>query len=110
MHRPQKRLIRTLAVLLLMAAVAGCAARRSYSVGERAMKRQDYDTAVLNLSKAVALDPGNARYSVALARAKVNASNEHFQKGKRFQAAGQLEHCRQGGSEEDDGMLAHAAM
>ncbi|NIW73913.1 MAG: tetratricopeptide repeat protein, partial [Gemmatimonadetes bacterium] len=59
--------------------------------GQRYMKREDYDRAVLKYSKAVALKPGNARYEVALQRAKLRSSSEHFNKGKLYYASGQLE-------------------
>ncbi len=40
----------------------------------------------MNFSKALALDPGNSRYGVSLARAKLRASSQHFEKGKRYAA------------------------
>ena len=84
--------IRTGAVALLaLLILAGCAAQKSYRLAERDMRRQAYDRAVLHYSKAVALDPGNSRYEVALARAKIKASGEHFEKGRRFLMAQQLE-------------------
>ncbi len=38
----------------------------------------------MNFSKALALDPGNTRYSVSLERAKLKSSAMHFEKGKRY--------------------------
>jgi general secretion pathway protein D len=79
------------ALLLALAVLSGCAARQAFKSGQREARRQNFDRAILDYSKAMALDPGNARYSVALARAKVNSSHEHFQRGKRLLAAEQLE-------------------
>ena len=79
------------ALLLLVALVAGCAARQAYDHGELEMKRQNFDQAVLSYSKAVALKPGQTRYTVALARAKLKASTEHFEKGRRYFESGQLD-------------------
>jgi general secretion pathway protein D len=76
---------------LVVAVFTGCAAQKAFKNGQRDAQRQNYDRAILAFSKAVALDPGNARYSVALARAKVNSSHQHFQRGKRLLAAEQLE-------------------
>ena len=71
--------------------LTGCAAGRAYSQAEREMRRKDYDRAVLSYSKAVALDPGNSRYEVALARAKIKAGGDHFRQGQRFHMAQQYE-------------------
>jgi general secretion pathway protein D len=79
------------ALVLLVALVAGCAARQAYDHGELEMKRQNFDQAVLSYSKAVALKPGQTRYTVALARAKLKASTEHFEKGRRYFESGQLD-------------------
>jgi general secretion pathway protein D len=85
------RLIRSLAVVVLAMALAGCAAQKAYHRAERAMERQNYDEAVLNYSKAVALSPGNTRYELSLERAKLKAAHEHFQRGKRFVTSEQWE-------------------
>jgi general secretion pathway protein D len=80
-----------LVLALAIGALAGCAAQKAYRNAEVSMRRENYDQAVLGYSKALALDPGNTRYSVALERAKLKASSEHFEKGKRLADAGQLE-------------------
>ena len=48
---------RALALVLLVMFVAGCAAQKAYQRAEREMRRENLDEAVLNYSKAVALDP-----------------------------------------------------
>ncbi len=69
---------------LLLLALAGCAARRAYTRGDREMERQNYDAAVLDFSKAVAGNPGHVTYSTALARAKARSADQHFQKGRGY--------------------------
>ena len=76
---------------LLLAVAAGCAAQQAYSDAETDAKRENWDRAVLGYSKALALDPGNTRYSVALERAKLKSSAQHFEKGKRYVASAQWE-------------------
>jgi general secretion pathway protein D len=78
-----------LAVLLVL--LSGCAAQKAYRKGERELARQDWDQAVLNFSKAVALDPGNSRYTMWLERAKLKSSSEHFEKGVRYLDSRQFE-------------------
>ena len=85
------RMTRCGALALALVLLHGCAARQAYRTGEHRMEMQDYDRAVLHYSKAVALDPGNARYSMALVRAKVGSSNKHFQLAKRYLGSEQLE-------------------
>ena len=68
-----ERWIRCAALLLVVCTIAGCAAKQAFREGERRMRRQDYDQAVLDYSRAVALKPSNSRYSVALSRAKLRS-------------------------------------
>lgn len=82
-----------LAVAGMMAA-SGCSttgARSAYRNAEQAAERELWDQAVLGYAKANALEPGNTRYKVALSRAKLRAATEHFDRGKRYLASGQIE-------------------
>ncbi len=79
------------ALLVVGVLLSGCAAQKAYRRAEIESERDNWDQAVLGYSKAVALDPGNTRYGVALERAKLKASAVHFERGKRFAAAGQYE-------------------
>ena len=54
-------------------------------------------------NRALALDPGNTRYAVALERAKLKAAADHFTKGRRYQEAGQFELAAAGKSEQLSG-------
>jgi general secretion pathway protein D len=75
----------------LMLAQASCSTTRVYNQGQKHMDERSYDRAVLMFSKALAEKPGNTRYKVALARARIRAANDHFQKGQAFIKAGRLE-------------------
>jgi general secretion pathway protein D len=78
-------------LLVALTVAAGCAAQRAYQRAEKDGKRENWDAAVLGYSKALALDPGNTRYGVALERAKLKASAVHFEKGKRYARGKQWE-------------------
>jgi general secretion pathway protein D len=71
-----------LTVLLLMS--AGCAAQKAFRTAKQEAHRENWDEAVLQFSKAKALDPGNESYDIALTRAKLKASAQHFEKAKRY--------------------------
>ena len=83
-HRP--------AVLALVCLFAGgCAATGAVHRGESAEHRQDYDLAVVEYSKALRLRPDDNPTRLALDRAKVRASQEHFIRGRRLSATGKLD-------------------
>ncbi|HEX2162388.1 MAG TPA: secretin N-terminal domain-containing protein, partial [Thermoanaerobaculia bacterium] len=86
------RSIAPLLVTLLLALVAaGCVAHRSFRQGEIAAQLGDWDDAVLHYMEAVAKEPDNLRYQSALLRARIKASQSHFEKGKEYRDAGVLE-------------------
>ncbi|ANM28662.1 hypothetical protein ABI59_02085 [Acidobacteria bacterium Mor1] len=87
----RNRFLRAVALLVAVSFIVGCAAQKSYRRGEMYGRRGNWDQAVIELTKAANKDPGNSRYSVALERAKLKASAEHFQKGKRLVGARQYE-------------------
>jgi general secretion pathway protein D len=63
---------------------AGCAAQKAFKTAQQEAHRENWDQAVLQYSKAAALDPGNESYAIALTRAKLKASAQHFEKAKRY--------------------------
>jgi general secretion pathway protein D len=69
--------------------LSGCAASKAFHQAETEARRDNWDQAVLAYSKAMALDPGNSRYEIAVARAKIKASAQHFEKGKRYAQSSQ---------------------
>jgi general secretion pathway protein D len=80
----------SLAAALVVAAV-GCAGSKSYQTAKDEESVGHYDIAVLNYAKALELDPGNAGYKAALARARLRASQFHFEKGKMYASSGRPE-------------------
>jgi general secretion pathway protein D len=77
--------------LLALGILAGCTSHSNYRQGEIASQLGHWDDAVLAYMKAVDSDPGNISYQAALLRAKIKASQQHFEKGKEFEKAGVVE-------------------
>jgi len=75
--------------LLTVLLLSGCVAQKSFRRAEQEARRENWDKAVIEYSKAIAEDPGNTRYKISLERAKLKASAQHFQTGKRYAAAAQ---------------------
>ncbi len=86
-----KLIARTSLSLLLLACLAGCTTHQAYRQGEVASQIGNYDEAVLHFMKAATEDPGNLSYKAALIRAKIRASQFHFEKGQEFEKAGVVE-------------------
>ena len=86
-----RRSVRIVALVLVAIVAAGCAAQKAYNRAEKEGRRENWDKAVLEYSRALSLDPGNARYGVALERAKLKSSADHFERGKRYASASQWE-------------------
>lgn len=82
---------RVLAGLALCASLAGCAAAGVYRQGEREADLGEWDRAVLAYAKAAAMKPQNSRYAISLLKAKQRASQVHFEKGKKYLQAGQVD-------------------
>jgi general secretion pathway protein D len=78
---------------LLLAALLpslACATSSAFRDGQKAERVQDYDRAVLEYSKAVQKDPNNMEYVRALERARLRASKEHVNLGRRLAGRGAL--------------------
>ncbi|HSS48959.1 MAG TPA: hypothetical protein VLX28_08430, partial [Thermoanaerobaculia bacterium] len=86
-----KSIVRTSLSLLLLAFLAGCTTHQAYRQGEVASQLGNYDEAVLHYMKAANEDPSNLSYKAALIRAKIKASQFHFEKGQEFEKAGVVE-------------------
>jgi general secretion pathway protein D len=74
---------------VLLIPLAGCAANRAYRTAETEAARGNWDQAVLSYSRALALEPENARYKVGLERAKMKAAADAYEAGKRYMANAQ---------------------
>jgi general secretion pathway protein D len=81
------------AAALLVAAVllGGCVASRAFRDAEREEAREHWDVAVLAYEKALAIEPTNIRYKIALSRARQRAARAHYERGKLHHGAGQLD-------------------
>jgi len=79
------------ALVIVLAAAAGCAAGRAFSRGEQASRVNDWDTAVAFYRKAVQAAPDHADYKIALERAMLNASHVHFATARQLEEAGDLD-------------------
>jgi general secretion pathway protein D len=78
-------------LLVLCLLASGCAASAALRRGRDAERRQDYDFAVVEYTKALRLHPDDANARLALERVKLRASQDHFNRGRRFAAAGKLD-------------------
>ncbi len=79
------------ALLALCLVTAGCAASGALHRGDDAERRQDYDLAVVEYTKALREHPDDANTRAALERAKLRASQDHFNRGRRLAATGKLD-------------------
>ncbi len=78
-----------LAILLLaLMMVVGCAGYRDYRQAQTAEQTQDWDRAVLKYMELIQQEPSNINYRAALLRAKIQASHQHFDQGKKLRDAG----------------------
>src|SRR5438067_69234 len=81
--------------LLLAATVAvlsaGCAASSALHRGDADERRQEYDLADAEYTKAVKLQPNDTEARARLNRAKLRASTDHFQRGRRLVATGKYD-------------------
>ncbi len=94
-HRPDsttvKQLSATIALVLVCLTLSGCAASTALNRGRDAERRQDYDLAVVEYAKAARLKPDSVDARTALDRAKLRASQHHYERGRRLAATGKLE-------------------
>jgi len=83
-------ILRPLALLAALV-LAACTSHQAYRKAETAEQRGDWDTAVLQYMKALDQEPGDITNRAALMRAKIKASQAHFEKGQEFEKAGVIE-------------------
>ncbi|HVT02605.1 MAG TPA: cohesin domain-containing protein [Thermoanaerobaculia bacterium] len=78
-------------MFLLSAWLLSCTTYKAYEKGAEAEKLKNWDGAVQAYSKALEIDPDNIRYRIALERARLSASQAHFEKGNALRAARQYD-------------------
>ncbi|HET7291069.1 MAG TPA: secretin N-terminal domain-containing protein [Vicinamibacteria bacterium] len=74
--------------VLLALLLGACATSGAFRAGEQAERRQDYDAAVLEYSKALKEHPENRKYQTSLSRARLRASEAHATTARRLAATG----------------------
>jgi general secretion pathway protein D len=79
------------AAVLALACVAACATSAALSRARLAEEQQDYDRAVVEYTRIVKEHPDNQDARLALDRARIRASQDHFQRGRRLEAVGRYE-------------------
>ncbi len=80
------------AVALVLALLApGCVTSRAYRDAEREEARKHWDLAVLYYEKALANDPKDAAVRISLQRARFQAAQVHYDRGRLHRSAGQLD-------------------
>jgi general secretion pathway protein D len=83
---------RTVAATVLFAlALGGCASTAALRRGRDAEQRQDYDRAVAEYTQVLRLSPENTDARLALDRARLRASQDHFNRGRRLAALGRYD-------------------
>jgi type II secretory pathway component GspD/PulD (secretin) len=86
-----RRLSTLIALALVAATLAGCAAAAAYRKGFEAGQRRDWDAAVSHYRQAVQEDPDRPEYRIALERAMIEAALQHAAAGKAFEEKGELD-------------------
>jgi general secretion pathway protein D len=78
-------------VVALAALLTACATGRAFSRGDAAGQAGDWEAAVGFYRQALQGDPDRPDYKIALERAMVAAANMYIERGRQFEANGQLE-------------------
>lgn len=81
----------TRALPLLLVVFTACTGSRAFREAREEEALEHWDLAVLKYSRAAQLDPKDPHYRVALARARLRASQSHFQKGKLYRSSSRPE-------------------
>jgi general secretion pathway protein D len=75
-------------LVALAALGASCASSSAFHLAEKAERRQDYDKAVVEYSRAVKQSPDNKMYKASLDRARLRAAGAHQERGRGLLQAG----------------------
>ncbi|HTU99044.1 MAG TPA: secretin N-terminal domain-containing protein, partial [Luteitalea sp.] len=78
-------------VLAALILTAACGAPKAYRLGQAAEQRDDFDQAIVAYTQARAADPDNREIAMALARARLRASAQHFARGRRLAGTAKYE-------------------
>lgn len=83
--------LKTLGLTAFLAATIACTGSRAFREAREEETLQHWDLAVLKYSSALDSDAQNTRYQIALKRARIKASQFHFEKGKLYRSSGRPE-------------------
>src|SRR4029079_4834640 len=84
------RLTRGLLLVLTAGALTGCGSRWAYRQAQAEAREVNWDMAVARLTRALQKDPENIRFRIALDQARVQASRQHAELGRKHAAAVEL--------------------
>ena len=82
---------RFVVAVLLAAGLSGCATSSALRAAQQADQAEDYDRAVVEYTRALRESPNNRDVKLALDRAKLRASIDHYHRGRRLAGGGRLE-------------------
>ena len=89
--KPVMQRLKFASLLALVVAVAACTGSRAFQEAREEETLEHWDLAVLKYARARDLEPANPGYKIALSRAKIKASQFHFEKGKLYRSSGRPE-------------------
>ena len=91
MRSPSRSRAAWAVVLLALVFETGCAARWAYRQGQGEARKGNWDLAVARFTRALQKDPDNIGYKIALENARIQASRQHYELGKRHLLAEELD-------------------
>src|SRR3982751_1958732 len=86
--------VASLLVILLAAPPVAAKDRKAehfFRDGQNAELHKDWDAALEAFERAVAIEPGDARFVIGMRRARFEAGMLHVDRGQKLRAAGQVE-------------------
>src|SRR5216683_777120 len=89
--KPVMQRLKFASLLALVVAAAACTGSRAFQEAREEETLEHWDLAVLKYARARDLEPANPGYKIALSRAKIKASQFHFEKGKLYRSSGRPE-------------------
>jgi general secretion pathway protein D len=81
-------------LVVVVATTSGCATQGAAREGKKAVNHRNWDAAVYYYLEALANEPDNIEYQMALIHARQKAGQEHFKRGTAFEQIGNLTAAR----------------
>lgn len=82
------------ALLVSLSLLCACASSKDFEHGRDAAREGEWDEAIAYFDRALADDPENLEYRMALQRARLEASHAHQAEARKHRAAGALDAAR----------------